>query len=1131
VTSSTTPPPSGFRDLDLKIHYEGPGEQILQEFVLPALQLSVSYDRLTSYFSVNSLLAISQGIEAIWKREGRMRLILGLHDVPWELAQASVARDDWATQVIKLVGDRLLDQVSSLRDEFSRDRIATLAWMMESGLLEVRVAAPSGPEVVDTARSVFHSKRFIFKDQSGALVSAVGSPNETVMGMGGNYEEVTVNMSWRDTEGYVRTHLQSFERLWKDERDDLTVRPLDPEFAKELLRRADRPPFPERESAQKKKPANRLAAELLDLARKSPSFALFNSGPAALYPHQERAFLDGLSRWPVRVLLADEVGLGKTLEAGAIISYLMRFGGVKRALLLVPAAVIRQWQEELTIHFGLECWRYESATRTFVSLNGDIRGLPSGESPVGSAAPNLTLVSAQLARGTREAGHIFADVTNLPDLLVVDEAHSARVKPDLDGTLRPTLMWRMLDDVAPRVKHLVLASATPVQVHWAEHHALLSLLGLPSAWDEPQNYERALALLSKESTAGSLQDAKIALTLIHSSLREHRLSLEANNERAARILAGCNGEDPPTVSDVIFAKEHWRETYELLIKAHPSSYLTVRNSRSGLERMGYRFPKRELSAPDLEVTAEVEAFYGSVEEYLKDAYGLVEEAAFPDRNLNLGFAKSNFHQRLASSLYAAGISLRNRLRKFEALVNATTSYSTGPDESAELEDEDSSLPEGAPTAGVERERLDYAIGLERAYIDDLLKRVDSIGTEEWHQGDPKLKGLMQILGRHLGIDQALVFSRYTDTLDACVEAFLEYSGSQEVPGHATYTGGQCWIDLGDGRQPATKQVVKGALDRGEIHVVFCSEAASEGLNLQSARVLINVDVPWNPARLEQRIGRIARLGQKASTVDIYNLWYPDSVEAKMYSRLLQRRELYQLAVGEFPELFSRAIRDEVTARFSELSLPGVDPFAVLQRVRADAQQEALKRVWDVNVEDDAASFSFRKDLLALVAETLSRSSIEYETNGPVAVADDLSASPHPGGDDAITLLHPLMGHLVNSPQAEEMVAQKVEVAALLRGGVPFGFCLKNGEEIGVLLAEDFPRLLGAAVRGRLGKGLEVTKVKNVDDLPDYRESFGRWLPDPSALDLRTFGDRSAEPPLSDPLAWELQVLGTVSIDG
>src|SRR5690606_34240352 len=103
-------------------------------------------------------------------------------------------------------------------------------------------------------------------------------------------------------------------------------------------------------------------------------------------------------------------------------------------------------------------------------------------------------------------------------------------------------------------------------------------------------------------------------------------------------------------------------------------------------------------------------------------------------------------------------------------------------------------------------------------------------------------------------------------------------------------------------------------ESGEVDIVFCSDAASEGLNLQAASVVINVDVPWNPARLEQRIGRAARLGQTAEIVDVLNLWYPQSVEAKIYERVLQRRDVMELALGAFPELVGTAIRNAVMGR-------------------------------------------------------------------------------------------------------------------------------------------------------------------------------------------------------------------------
>ena len=144
-----------------------------------------------------------------------------------------------------------------------------------------------------------------------------------------------------------------------------------------------------------------LALRLLAEARKSPAFALFNLAAAALYPHQERAFLDGLGRWPIRVLLADEVGLGKTLEAGAMIAYLTQFKAVQRVVILAPKNVLRQWQEELTGRFGLEFWIYDSASRRFVAPDGRTRAAPVASGPLGIGSPERVLVSAQLARGTR----------------------------------------------------------------------------------------------------------------------------------------------------------------------------------------------------------------------------------------------------------------------------------------------------------------------------------------------------------------------------------------------------------------------------------------------------------------------------------------------------------------------------------------------------------------------------------------------------------------------------------------------------------------------------------------------------------------------------------------------------------
>ena len=93
-----------------------------------------------------------------------------------------------------------------------------------------------------------------------------------------------------------------------------------------------------------------------------------------------------------------------------------------------------------------------------------------------------------------------------------------------------------------------------------------------------------------------------------------------------------------------------------------------------------------------------------------------------------------------------------------------------------------------------------------------------------------------------------------------------------------------------------KETVRKALEK-QVDVMVCSEAASEGLNLQAASAVVNVDMPWNPARVEQRIGRVDRIGQTASVVKVVNVWYPDTYEARMYRVLFERQHIWWIIVG------------------------------------------------------------------------------------------------------------------------------------------------------------------------------------------------------------------------------------------
>jgi hypothetical protein len=537
----------------------------------------------------------------------------------------------------------------------------------------------------------------------------------------------------------------------------------------------------------------------------------------------------------------------------------------------------------------------------------------------------------------------------------------------------------------------------------------------------------------------------------------------------------------------------------------------VRNTRGALEEIGYRFPEREWHAPIVEIPAEIAAFYARVDAYLRDAYGSVERALRPGRRTSLAFAKSTYEQRLASSLAAARCSLARRLERVEAIAR-TGVVRPGPigyDDDEDEDDDDATdgldrsvASWSAGRSERQREAIRYACHHEATYLEELLASLDTL-TEALP--DPKIAAVEDVVRAHLDRDRVLVFSRYTDTIDAVVEAFGEWR-PDEAPGSALYTGSDCWVEIDGRREGSTKDGVIAALRAGRVAVVFCSDAASEGLNLQAARVLVNIDVPWNPARLEQRIGRIARIGQMAPAVEIHNLWYPDSVEARMYTRLLARRDLYQVAVGEFPEIMSSAIKQELAARY-ETGLPSVadDPFAVLQGLRRQDQRRALARVWGRPVDEDPAADRLRRDLIDLVIGRARASGVVTTTDADGTTIGFSEESRRlavgPGDADVITLRSSVFEALLGEPPSDADHAAWATVGVVDADQRPVAFFVERQGRRWLLPTERFGDLLAAAAGSRpldVADAASMVALDEDDPGPAVRSST-RWLPDHRAL--------------------------------
>ena len=921
----------GLRDLDIKVSYAGKGGEILKSFLLPSINACIRYDRVTSFYTVESLLAISQGIDALYRKHGKMRLIIGIHSFPGEILDA-VTRKKYLKNQISEIRSNLILGIETIKDSLEKQRLATLAWMIEDNLLEIKTADVIG-------EGIFHPKTLILADEKDDKIVAIGSPNETSSGLGGNFEQIMVAKSWDQLDA-VTVQEKFFDSLWNNKLEDAVTLDVTEETA-DIIKKGLGVDY--RNSQSRLCPKTNI----FKVASSMLSNFFVSGDIPALYVHQERAVIDALSRWPVRVLFSDEVGLGKTFEVAATMSFMVKYCGVKRVLILTPKSVLKQWQDELKEHFKLNVWRFDSSSKSYIDSDGHIRYIGS-KNPIGKEAPDIILMSAQYARGNGRNGGVFSrEGACLPELLILDEAHSARVSKDISGSTKKTQVYSMLEGVSKKIPHMIFATATPMQKEPGEYHSLLKLLGLSNVWQKKLVYMKSLDLIGCSDIPG-LSDLYMAAKMLIDTVEimkpsTNRLSDEQKQNLSQ--LISLKDEDSTIVAE--FVRNNWTTIRQLLIVLHPAHLLTVRNTRRSLSEKGYKFPIRKLTPISIPDSMEVELFYNRVNDYLSDKCFSIEEILFPDRKISIGFVRVSYQQRVASSLYSCKKSLERRLEKITSLKNNLNRYLDSIDNPIGFDDLelDELLEEGyddtfeTDLSKVNIPALLHAIDIESTSISPLLKIANRLLEE---RKDLKIKESIRLAIKCLeDKDKVLVFSRYTDTIDALLNEFNNH-GLNDIYKYGVYTGSKsCIVSKGQEKQ-CDKNDLKHELFSGEIKIVFCSDAASEGLNLQAARILINVDVPWTPARLEQRVGRIARLGQIANEVVIYNVWYPNSIEARMYHRIQKRLENSNLAIGEFPDVVAKKIRTAIMNGQDDDNLG----LSELLEIRNSKQVSALEELWN-----------------------------------------------------------------------------------------------------------------------------------------------------------------------------------------
>jgi SNF2 family DNA or RNA helicase len=498
------------------------------------------------------------------------------------------------------------------------------------------------------------------------------------------------------------------------------------------------------------------------------------------------------------VLLADEVGLGKTIEAGLLLrEYLLR-GMIKRVLILVPPALVSQWREELATKFGLDFATAEGGQ----NIKDDFW-----------RETERVLASLSLAKSPR---HFEAVSACSWDLVVVDEAHHCRN--------RTTRNWQLVN--ALKRKRMLLLTATPVQNDLLELYNLLTLLEpghLKTETDFKRNYVRR----------GNPRDPRN-----RERLRELLGEVMIRNTRSLVSI-----DLPPRYAQtfVIHPAGHESQLYQSL-----DTYLRrrIRNDAPA----GAAAHPPETGATPLAVgggrnvaPTQLDLFAGQVAE-------------------QAGHSPQACDARRAHAPQIGTVPELSRMR-ITALLMAAGSHPAalaGP--LADLADQD--------------ERVGPLLELAR-------KVVGTAGADPRTPLSAKEAKLVELLGANRQ-GKALVFANFTATLDRLAGVLTEAG----IP-FSVFTG----------RQTAAEKARAVELLAGQVPVMLCSEIGGEGHNLQFANTLINFDLPWNPMRIEQRVGRIHRIGQTRE-VFIFNLCTAGSLEERILRLLHEKIRMFELVVGE-----------------------------------------------------------------------------------------------------------------------------------------------------------------------------------------------------------------------------------------
>jgi superfamily II DNA or RNA helicase/DNA-binding XRE family transcriptional regulator len=579
-------------------------------------------------------------------------------------------------------------------------------------------------------------------------------------------------------------------------------------------------------------------------------------------PHQRIAVYDHMLKQDrLRFLLADDAGAGKTIMTGLYVREMLSRRLLKRVLIVSPAGLVGNWRRELGKLFSLP----------FRVISGsDARSA----NPFVGEGSDRVIVSIDTLASARVFARLQESVVVPYDLVVFDEAHKLGAARGADLYVRRTERYKVAEALAG-VKGLDPAWKLP----WATHHLLLLTATPHMGKDFP--FYALWKLLEPDvlSTQEAFQDYP----------RERRRRHFIRRTKEEMVYLDGRPLYPKRVSDTLGYDLGQGAVSEQTLYDQTTEYLRlIYNKAKMLNRSAARLAmsvfQRRLASSTL---ALLRSFERRIDK-LTALIGQIQDGTLTIEQL---------------------ITLQRRIREEEDVLDSTTA----DDETTEGDREENEVAEERLLEGVVAASLvDLQAELEQVKgLRNLAQRVYDAGTES------KFERLREVLldPRFRG-EKLIIFTEHRDTLDFLVRR-LDGMG---------YTGQVAQIHGGMYYTERDEQVEKfrSPADEGGARFLVCTDAAGEGINLQFCWIMINYDVPWNPARLEQRMGRIHRYGQKHDPVIILNLVAPKTREGRVLDTLLKKLESIreQLGSDKVFDVIGRLFEGVSIKQYMEMTVEG-----------------------------------------------------------------------------------------------------------------------------------------------------------------------------------------------------------------